>query len=792
MQEGKDSVTLSGAGVRIVVARATGKVNYYFASGIFLDNTVAYVDDVHVGYVSSAGCSRHSYKTDALRDSLGKGVCLTIEHSGNAQGLVLVQRISLYQDQPGAQPARSVNQVGVPAPPFVTVQLLVRAAEGGGVQPETRDISPLAILPSQGGLLSVPGSEPRLLDVPFDNDDWVNDVERKWPAAGLAPNGAQPSDPAAAAAATVGISYELSAVYDNAGFSGIVMGSLTHDFWKTGIAYRLAIAGPSAVGPDRASAAAPDHAQAVGPDRASAARPAVGLLDSLRIFGGAATADNPSLPADDGGRDGTHDHAPHGTMTGPVLTSPLVYLGAADDVRKVFTGYGEANARLNGRLSWSGYAPVYWNSFGVEGVLGYEGVMMPPGVTKISDFIHSMAHFNAYARPVLSIDSYDQNIYSTDMLASLGRYAAKQGQQMGFYFTPFALWTWKNTIDQGQLAGTNYTIRDVVLKDMDGEPIQYKNGDWAAYALDPTHPAVRESIIRQLQKAKAIGAKFLKIDFLTAGAMESVSHYDPSVRSGIQAYNQGMKMLHHLVDSILGPDIFITQAISPMFPSQYAHTRFVSTDVYSHLRGDQKGFPSWGSTEASLAIGSHMWWVQGTLWPFTNLDVIIMQHFQKNPDLNEQEIRVRLYALMVMGSILGDGSDFRSPLARQRAEKLLNNPEVDSFFSHPRAFTPLKWADGTSMDQQMVFCLESGAPSSNDAASVLLGLFNFSKQGVFTDTLSLKALHLPMGRYSIRDFLTGEVLGYVEKDSFVLNVPEEDALMIRLVRDSRRRTPSAE
>ncbi len=49
-------------------------------------------------------------------------------------------------------------------------------------------------------------------------------------------------------------------------------------------------------------------------------------------------------------------------------------------------------------------------------------------------------------QPVLSIDSYDQGIYSTEVLQSISRYGKKKGQQMGFYFIPFALWAWKNNI----------------------------------------------------------------------------------------------------------------------------------------------------------------------------------------------------------------------------------------------------------------------------------------------------------------------------------------------------------
>jgi alpha-galactosidase len=727
LHEYPDSVVLSGEQVTVIINTVTGRLNYRFTNGITLDNTIAYVEDIHSGRLSSADLRQHSCSTERVRDSLGKGIRINIKHMDDRQPLYLLQHITLYADQP-----------------YLLIDVEAGRTTGQGPMPETRNISPLAILSGESSRLFIPGGEPRILDFPFDNDDWVGLVERKC---GDDPSSKAPKGPVS------GTSYECAAVYDNVTLSGLVIGSLSHDFWKTGITYR-AVA-----------------------DK--------GHIDSFTVYGGAATPDNPSLPHAYGGQDGTHDHAPHGTMTGNTVHSPLIYLCGMKDVRPAFTGYGEMNARLNGRLSWKGYAPVYWNSFGVEGVLGYEKVMMPPGVGRISDFIHTLDNFNRYSAPVLSIDSYDQSIYTTELLASLSKYGKKQHQQMGFYFIPFAVWTWKNAMDRTPVAGTPYSLKEVILKDKDGNPIAYKDGDWGAFPLDPTHPATRLSIISQLQKAKAIHATFLKIDFLSAGALESSVRFDPSVRSGMQAYNQGMKMLKHLIDSILGPDIFITQAISPMFPHQYAHTRFISTDVYSHLRDDQAGFPNWGSTESSLATGSFLWWVQGTLWPYTNLDVSIMKSFEKNPDLSEQEIKIRIYAMMVMGSILGDGSDYRQPLAAQRAKKFLDNPAICAFFSHPKAFTPLQFADGDSFDQQMVFYLKPDPPATAGRDAPLLALFNFDKQQSFKKSISLETLGLPKGKYILKDFITDAVLGTVEngQDSISLAIPEKDAWLMKIIKE---------
>ncbi|MBB5637092.1 hypothetical protein HDE68_003005 [Pedobacter cryoconitis] len=705
-----DSLVVHNQTAKVTANFKTGSVSYYFDGGVVLSNTTAEINEIQTGLLSTGSCKLHQATTETFTDRIGKGIKLILTHSGNDQGITLIQQITLYQDQP-----------------YLFTDLKAVATRQEQVL-ETRDISPLVVTPTQKGRLFQPGKQPRLLDVPFDNDNWVNILERQW---GNTDH-------------TVfnGISYEYAAVYDNQTLAGLVMGSLTHDFWKTGIVYRAA--------------------------------KQTGLTDSLKIYGGAATEDNSSLKPAYGGLDGTHDHTSHGTMTGKMVSSPVIYLCGLKDVRKAFLAYGEANVSRNGKLEWKGSAPVYWNSFGVEGVLGNSGVMMPKDLGKITDFLQTLSNFNAYSKPVLSIDSYDQSIYTTDLLSSFGKYAKKKNQQMGFYFIPFAMWNWKNSFDN-KIPGSEYTLRDVVLRDKNGEPIAYKDGEWGAYAMDPTHPAIRLFIINQLEKAKAIGARFLKIDFLTAGALESTKRYDPKVRTGMQAYNQGMKMLKSLTDSILGPDIFITQAISPVFPHQYAHTRFISTDVYSHLRDDQKGFPHYGSTQASMAAGSHLWWVQGTLWPYTNLDVSIMKNFQKNPDLTEKEVKVRLYAMMTMGSILGDGSDFRNKLAAERAKIYLDNKDLNLFFSAPRAFTPMNFADGESFDQQLSFYLKAATP--------LISMFNFDLQKIYNRKWLRAEIGLLDKEYLLKDFMTDAVLGKIEKgqDSFVLTAKTGDALLIKLV-----------
>ncbi len=696
-----DSLVVSNPQVRVTINSHTGRVNYLFANGVQLQNTVATIEELQAGKLSSTDFSQHKYSTAPVQDASGKGVTISVIHSDPSRQLKLEQHITVYAQ---------------------TSHLLLSVQATGDATLETRNISPLTIIPEQQAYLFVPGNNPSILDVPFDNDNWVPVVTRQWPSAS-------------------GMSYEFTSIYDQRSLSGLVTGSVTHDFWKTGFRY--------------------------------GAGKETGRIDTFIVYGGATTADDKALPPAYGGLDGTHDHAPHCTMQGKTVTSPVIYLAGDTDIRKAFTAYGQVNVQLAGRSEWKGNAPFYWNSFGVEDVLGYRKVMMPPGVIKTSDIIASLDNFNKYAPPVLSVDSYDQNIYTTSLLTSLAKYGQKKRQQMGFYFIPFSVWAWKDHLDQ-PLAGTETPLSSVVLKDNNRQPILYKAGDWACYPIDPSHPAVRASIIKQIQKAKAIHATFIKIDFLTAGALESSTRYDRNIRSGMQAYSEGLKMLRSLVDSIMGPNIFITMAISPMFPHQYAHTRFISTDVYSHLRDDQPGFPHYGSTAASLAAGSHMSWMQGTLWPFTNLDVVVMKNFQNNPDISEQEVKVRLYAMMVMGSILGDGSDLRQKVAAERARKYLNHPAICEYFSHPAAFTPVKMSEGDSQDQQMTFFRKGD--------TTLLAMFNFIKDKPFEASWQTADV-ADNRRYEIRDFMTDAVLGEISNGqaSFTLTVPAKDALLVKLV-----------
>src|SRR6187402_2611086 len=122
--------SLVNSSVRVVV-NTTGKVSYYFASGVKLENTSAAIEELNTGYVTTASFSKHQ--------SSVSGKQLTVTHSGGVP-FSLVQHITL-------------NESSV---------LIDLTAVGTGL--ESRNITPLQ------AAVFVPGNDLRILDVPFDND----------------------------------------------------------------------------------------------------------------------------------------------------------------------------------------------------------------------------------------------------------------------------------------------------------------------------------------------------------------------------------------------------------------------------------------------------------------------------------------------------------------------------------------------------------------------------------------------------------------------------------------------
>ena len=347
----------------------------------------------------------------------------------------------------------------------------------------------------------------RALVVPFDNDGFVR-------------YNAMPMN-------NSGTSHEVGAFYDNTSRNGLVVGSVTHDTWKTGILF----AGAN------------------------------NKLNAMNVYGGA------TAPA---------DVSPHGYVGGDTVSSPTMFVGFGTDWRVTMQNYAAENANFAPRLAWTNGVPFGWNSWGVL----QQNISYPDAIA-VSDyfFVNLMNHnFANNGTAYINLDAFWNNNFTVAQLQSFVTHCHAHGEKAGVYWGPFvwfgAATNAAKTVVEGS---TNYLYSDVLLKDGNGN---YETVD-GGLAMDATHPGTRTNINYYINQFTNWGFDYVKLDFLSHGALEGV-HYDTNVTTGIQAYNQGMQ---YLLNAINGR-MFISESIAPLFPYQYGHSRRIACDAQTSLIAD--------------------------------------------------------------------------------------------------------------------------------------------------------------------------------------------------------------
>ena len=360
------------------------------------------------------------------------------------------------------------------------------------------------VVDSVGGVDLGITNDNRALLVPFDNDGFVS-------------YNAEPIN-------NSGTSYEVGAFYDNTSRNGLVVGSVTHDTWKTGVFF-------------------------VGANN---------QLNAMNVFGGATT------PA---------DVMPHGYVSGNTVSSPTMFVGFGADWRVTMQNYAAENTSFVPRLAWTNGVPFGWNSWGViQQYINYTDAIA------VSDYFYvnlMHANFSDNGTVYINLDSFWNNLSSFE-LQSFVNHVHAHGQKAGIYFGPFVVFLATNQLTNTFIQGSTNTwlYSDAILKDINGN---YEMSD-GGYALDPTHPGTKDMINYFINLYTNWGFDYIKMDFLSHGSFEGV-HYDTNVTTGIEAYNQGMQ---YVLNAINGR-MFISESIAPLFPYQYAHSRRISCDAQTSL-----------------------------------------------------------------------------------------------------------------------------------------------------------------------------------------------------------------
>lgn len=461
-------------------------------------------------------------KVEKINDGHGKGIRVTIENR-----------------ESGLPTMKQIYQIYERLPYFLISQQVT-----GKDMLSTNDMAPL-VLNAKGGIDIGSYSDNRVLVAPFDNDAWSRYQARTMNTS-LNNNNY--------------VSSELTAIYDNTSRNGLVIGSVTHDKWKTGIYWS-------------------------GSDN---------RLNKLKVYGGFSSPTS------------THDTIPHGKVTGTTITSPQILVGYYADYRQGLESFGQANAAVAPPLAFKHGVPkgvpVGWNSWGA-----YESDLSYDKVVAVSDFFKKNLQKNSFSNKgnvYINLDSYWDNL-SEEQLKQAVKVINKNGQKAGIYYGPFVYWG-DNMSQVVEGTDGKYTYGDIILRDQSGSPLPKVDG---AYAIDPTHPGSKQRIEYYFKRFLDYGYEYIKIDFLSHGSFEG-KHYDPNVQTGIQAYNQGMAH----INKVLGGKMFISASIAPLFPSQYAHARRISCDIDGSL----------SRTEYQLNNLTYGWWQNGTIYPYTDPDYMTL------------------------------------------------------------------------------------------------------------------------------------------------------------------------
>ncbi|GHT04064.1 alpha-galactosidase [Bacteroidia bacterium] len=488
------------------------------------------------------------------------------------------------------------------------------------------------------------------------------------------------------------VSYEVTTVFDNVSRRGIVAGSIEHDNWKTGIELT--------------------NASADG-------------IESLVCYGGIAT----NL---------TRDSKPHGSLSGKIIKSPKVLVGVFDDWRTGLEEYGTANALVTPPKAWNKAVPFGWNSWGV-----LQFKLTYPKAMEVSDFfannLQNHNFINAGHTLYIGLDS-GWNSFSEDELKSFVQRCKDNGQIAGVYWTPFTDWG-KNperTVDEAP----DYKFKDIYVY-ANGKP-QELDG---AYAIDPTHPAIEARMKKTSDLFHRCGFEYVKMDFMTHGALEGDSWYNKDIQTGTQAYNYGMALL----DKYFG-DMYINLSISPIFPAQYAQSRRIACDAWNKIK----------DTEYTMNAVSYGWWID-RVYQYNDADHVVLN------DATEGENRARVTSAVVTGLFIS-GDDFSeggSVEGKERAKTYLTHPLINALATGV-SFRPLE-GNGEKSENQFV---------REDETGIYYVYFNYKEEAVEVTVPidRIAGANLRVGSLQATDLWNNKT---INMNSSVI-VPGKDVLVLRI------------
>lgn len=562
-----------------------------------------------------------------------------------------------------------------------------------------------AVLIQESGAVQVgPQTSLRVLHVPFDNDMWFR--YDSVPVADMKAGQAYSGE-------------EVTAIYDNTSRQGLVLGSITHDVWKTAIDVHAA-----------------NHD-----------------IADLDIYGG--------ISSPSGVKSDTHDSVPHGLVRGQSVRSPRILIGSFADWRDGLEAYGKANAAIHPPLIWPAGAPMGWNSWAA-----YADKVDYQRYLGAAAYVHDTLVPEGFGRKVVyfNLDAFWSRLDAVQLADAVAEIKAMQGPngmrfEPGIYWTPFAYWS--DDLDV-YVEGTNrkYRYRDILLKAPDGSFLPKVDG---GRPIDPSSAGAKERTTFYIDEFKKLGFTYLKLDFLSHGSLEGV-HADPAIQTGTEAYNEGMRQI---VEENAGR-MFLSLSIAPLFPSGYGHARRLSCDTKGHISGEYQ------STEYMLNSLTYGWWTAGNLY-IADPDHVVFGTKADDGARSITEGRSRLLSAVLSGGMILDSSRLADdPQGREFAKAVYGDRNLLAVASEGKVFRPVEGDTGNRAAAAFVRSTEKG---------FYLAIFNYSDKQPNTITISLERVAAVLGSASsvaVKDISTGEQLAPAH-GSLSVNLNAAESKLLELV-----------
>jgi alpha-galactosidase len=536
----------------------------------------------------------------------------------------------------------------------------------------------------------------RVLHVPYDNDMWFrfNAVALDQPDQSVTSN-------------------EVTTIYDNASRRGFVFGSLTHDLWKTSLTV---------------------HAQN-------------GSLKDLEVFGG--------LQGQLGERSDTHDFVAHGVVSGRKVMSPRVMVGEFSDWRSGMEAYGKRNAEVHPPLAWAAPRPLGWNSWAA-----YADKINRQRYIGSAQFVHDKLSPEGFSRKVVYINfdafwSSLDGVALEDAMATVKSMRSSDGTvfEPGIYWTPFA--AWGGDLD-AFVEGTNgkYRYRDILLKGPDGAFLPTVDG---GKPIDPTAPGTRLRTQFYIDTLAKMGFKYLKLDFLSHGALEGV-HADPTIQTGTEAYNLGMR---DVVKANAGR-MFLSLSIAPLFPSGYGHARRLSCDTKGHMSGKDQ------STEYMLNALTYAWWTDESLY-IIDPDHIPLGTKPDEGARNLVEAQSRLLSTIISGGMILDSTRLADdPEGQAMALRVYSNRALMKIGAEGKVFRPVEGDTGDAAAK--IFARQS-------ELGYYIAVFNYDEKKMHTIQVNLNRIDPDFKGPVVRDVASGASTPISGNNIPVVLAPSESRLI---------------